>query len=69
MGGKTDIVKGRIEEAAGVLTNNDNLRQKGRAAQEVGKVKEVIQNVADTVKDAASKVVAKAKDASTNAGK
>jgi uncharacterized protein YjbJ (UPF0337 family) len=28
MGGKTDIVKGRIEEAAGALTGNDKLRNK-----------------------------------------
>ena len=30
MGGKTDVVKGRIKEAAGVLTGNDNLREEGR---------------------------------------
>jgi uncharacterized protein YjbJ (UPF0337 family) len=26
MGGKTDVVKGRIKEAAGELTGNDRLR-------------------------------------------
>ena len=26
MGGKTDVAKGRIKEAAGVLTGNDKLR-------------------------------------------
>ena len=31
MSGKTDVVKGRIKEAAGVLTGNDRLRgRKGR---------------------------------------
>lgn len=30
MKGSTNVVKGRIEEAAGVLTGNDKLRVKGR---------------------------------------
>ena len=30
MGGKTDEVKGRIKEAAGVLTGNDKLRAEGK---------------------------------------
>ncbi len=29
MGGKTDVVKGRVKEAAGVLTGNDKLRAQG----------------------------------------
>ena len=28
MGGKTDVVKGQIKEAAGALTGNDELRQR-----------------------------------------
>ena len=40
MGGKTDIAKGRIKEAAGVLTDNDKLRNKGKVDQAVGRVKE-----------------------------
>ena len=28
MGGKTDVVKGRIKEAAGALTGNDKLRER-----------------------------------------
>jgi len=39
MGGKTDIAKGRIEEAAGVLTGNDKLRHKGKNDQAVGQFK------------------------------
>ena len=50
MGGKTDVVKGRIKEAAGVLTGNDKLRAEGKADQAVGKAKQ-----------AAAKVVGKAK--------
>ena len=37
MGGKTDVVKGRIKEAAGALTGNDKLRAEGRTDQVVGK--------------------------------
>lgn len=52
MGGKTDVVKGRIKEAAGALTGNDKLRQEGQADQAVGKVKQAVQKVADKVKKA-----------------
>ena len=57
MGGKTDVVKGRIKEAAGALTGNDELRQEGQTDQAVGKAKQVVQKTADTVKKAVKKVV------------
>jgi uncharacterized protein YjbJ (UPF0337 family) len=56
MGGKTDVVKGRIKEAAGALTGNDKLRDEGKTDQVVGKAKQVVQNAADTVKKAVKKV-------------
>ena len=56
MGGKTDVVKGRIKEAAGVLTGNDRLRDEGKTDQIVGKAKQAVQNAADTVKRAVKKV-------------
>jgi uncharacterized protein YjbJ (UPF0337 family) len=56
MSGKTDVVKGRIKEAAGALTGNDKLRAEGQADQAVGKTKQVIQKAADTVKKAVHKV-------------
>jgi len=40
MNGSLDVVKGRIEEGAGVLTDNDSLRAKGRTDQAVGHVKQ-----------------------------
>ena len=43
MGGKTDVVKGRIKEAAGALTGNDRLRAEGKADQVVGKTKQAVQ--------------------------
>ena len=39
MGGKLDIAKGRIEEAAGVLAGNANLKNKGKVDQAVGNIK------------------------------
>ena len=56
MGGKTDVVKGRIKEAAGALTGNDKLRAEGRTDQVVGKTKQAAQKAADTVKKAVKKV-------------
>ena len=49
MGGKKDIAKGRIEEAAGVLTGNDKLRNKGKTDQAVGRVKQAAGKVVDNV--------------------
>jgi uncharacterized protein YjbJ (UPF0337 family) len=57
MSGKTDVVKGRIKEAAGALTGNDELRDEGKADQAVGKTKQAVQKVADTVQKAVKKVV------------
>ena len=57
MGGKTDVVKGRIKEAAGALTGNDELRAEGKTDQAVGKTKQAVQKVADLVKRAAKKVI------------
>ena len=57
MGGKTDVVKGRIKEAAGALTGNDKLRDEGKTNQVVGQTKQAVQKVADLVKRAAKKVI------------
>ena len=57
MGGKTDVVKGRIKEAAGALTGNDKLRAEGKTDRAVGKTKQAVQKAADTVKRAVKKVV------------
>ena len=56
MGGKTDVVKGRIKEAAGALTGNDKLRADGKADQAVGKVKQVVEKAVDRVKRAVKKL-------------
>ena len=56
MGGQTDVAKGRIKEAAGVLTGNDKLRAEGKADQIVGEVKQVADNAVDKVKQAVKKL-------------
>ena len=57
MSGKTDVVKGRIKEATGVLIGNDKLREEGKTDQAVGKTKQAVQKAADTVKKAVRKVI------------
>jgi uncharacterized protein YjbJ (UPF0337 family) len=52
MSGKTDQIKGRIKEAAGVLTDNERLKRKGKLDQVVGKVKETAEKAVDKMKDA-----------------
>ena len=50
MGGKKDIAKGRIEEAGGVLTGDDKLRNKGKRDQAVGHVKEAAKEIKEIMK-------------------
>ena len=56
MSGKTDIVKGRIKEAAGALTGNEKLKVEGKTDQAVGETKEAVRKVADKVKEVVKKV-------------
>jgi uncharacterized protein YjbJ (UPF0337 family) len=55
MSGKTDVVKGRIKEAAGVLSGNDKLRAEGKTDQAIGKVKQIAEETVDEVKQAVRK--------------
>ena len=48
---KMDEAKGRVKEAAGDLTDNDELKREGKTDQAKGKVKEGVDRVADAVKD------------------
>lgn len=52
--GKSDEVKGRVKEAAGVLTGDKKLKRKGKADQAGGKIKQKVEKVIDKVKDAVS---------------
>ena len=45
-----DDLKGRAKEAAGDLTDDDDLKRDGQVDQGKGKVKDVVDNVADKFK-------------------
>ena len=66
MGGKTDVVKGRIKEAAGALTGNDKLREEGKTDQAVGKAEQAVQKTAETVNKAVKNVVGQARTTTTS---
>ena len=57
MGGKTDVAKGRIKEAAGVLTGNNRLRAEGKGDQVVGKAEKAVQKTVKTVKKTVKKAI------------
>ena len=63
MGSKTDAVKGRIKEAVGALTNNEDLRAEGKADQATGKVKDATKKVVRKIKKTARKAIDAVKDA------
>lgn len=46
-----DDVKGRLKEAAGDLTDNDDLKNEGKVDRAEGAVKDKVDDVADKVKD------------------
>ena len=56
MSGETDQAKGRIKQAAGDLTDNDDLQREGEADETAGKVKEKIGDVKDELDEAVDSV-------------
>jgi uncharacterized protein YjbJ (UPF0337 family) len=60
MSGKTDVIKGRIKEAAGALTGNEKLRDEGKTDQAVGEAKQVVEKVEAKVKKKVDQIVKKA---------
>ena len=44
-----DEAKGRVKEAAGALTDNDDLKREGKADQAVGEAKKIVDEVAKKV--------------------
>ncbi len=51
MGADADNAKGRIKEAAGALTGDDDLKKEGKVDQTGAKVKDVAEKAVDKVKD------------------
>lgn len=58
MSGKSDQVKGRVEEAAGLLTGNEDLESEGKTDRRAGEVTEKVDHAKDKLDD----VIDKAKD-------
>jgi uncharacterized protein YjbJ (UPF0337 family) len=56
MSGETDQAKGRVKQAAGDLTGNDDLKREGKADEAAGKVKDKVDDAKDAVNDAVDKV-------------
>jgi uncharacterized protein YjbJ (UPF0337 family) len=51
MSGTTDEIKGRVEEAVGVVTDNQRLKDEGRIDQATGKVKKAVERLIDKAKE------------------
>lgn len=49
MSGETDQAKGRMKEAAGAVSGDDNLRREGKLDQASGKTKDAVDKVKDHV--------------------
>ena len=52
----SDQAKGRVKEAAGDLTGNDDLKSEGKADQAVGDAKKLVHDVADKAEELIDKV-------------
>jgi uncharacterized protein YjbJ (UPF0337 family) len=49
--GSTDETKGRIKEAAGVLSDDKDLKREGKVDQAGGKAKELVDKATEKAKD------------------
>lgn len=56
MSGQTDQAKGKVKQAVGDLTENDELKSEGKLDEAAGKVKEAVGSVKDRVEDAVDAV-------------
>ncbi|MGI9032244.1 MAG: CsbD family protein [Acidimicrobiales bacterium] len=50
MGGEMDETKGRMKEAAGDLTDNEDLKREGKLDKAKGSVKDAVDKVGDKLK-------------------
>lgn len=56
MGAESDQAKGRIKQAAGDLTGNDDLKREGKADEAGGKVKEALHDAKEKLDDAVDSI-------------
>jgi len=64
MSGKSDVAKGRVKEALGALTDNDELRKKGKTDQVMGRAKEGMEKAASNIEKKVRKIIDKAEGVS-----
>lgn len=62
MNHNTDEAKGRVKEAAGALTDDEDLKREGKVDQAAGKAKEAAENAKDKAGDAIDSIADKARD-------
>ncbi|HWL43775.1 MAG TPA: CsbD family protein [Ilumatobacter sp.] len=60
--GTFDQAKGRVKQAAGALTDDDDLKREGKADETAGKVKEKLGDVKDKLEDVVDDVRRKGDD-------
>lgn len=56
MSGEFDQAKGRAKQAAGDLTDDDELRNEGKADEAAGKIKEGLEDAKDKAQDAVDRL-------------
>ncbi len=56
MSGEADKIAGRVKQAAGDLTDDEELKNEGESQEAAGKVKDAIGDVADAARDAVDSV-------------
>ncbi len=56
MSGETDKAVGRMKQAAGDLTGNDDLKAEGEADEAAGSIKDKVGDAADAARDAVDSV-------------
>lgn len=56
MSGQMDQAKGRVKQAVGDLSDDDDLKAEGRTDESAGKVKEAVGDAKDKVDDAVDSI-------------
>ena len=56
MSGETDKITGRVKQAAGDLTGNEDLHDEGKRDENAGKVKDAVDDASDKVNDAVDSI-------------
>jgi uncharacterized protein YjbJ (UPF0337 family) len=62
MSGSADEAKGRVKEAVGALTDDDDLEREGKLDRATGKVKDKVDEATGKVKDGLDEVKDKVND-------